>query len=255
MRKIKLILQYDGGRYSGWQAQENAVTIQGLLEDALWRITGGAERVEAAGRTDAGVHALGQAAVFTTSSGLDAAVFKRALNAVLPPDIRVAEALEAAPDFHPRYDAKKKRYFYLIANHAVLSPFAARYSWHVRRPLDAAGMREAASHLTGRHDFKSFCAAGSSVKTTVREVSLLEVRRTDGVEFLGICLQGDFIRITVEADGFLRHMVRNIAGTLVEAGSGAISPDKMSEILSSRDRNAAGPTAPGRGLFLERVEY
>jgi tRNA pseudouridine38-40 synthase len=255
MRKIKLILQYDGGGYNGWQVQENAVTIQGLLESALLRITGGRAVVESAGRTDAGVHALGQVAAFKTSSALDAEVFKRAINAALPPDIRVIAAQEVSQEFHPRYDAKKKRYFYLIANHGVCSPFSARYSWHVKRRLDADGMREAAGYLVGRHDFKSFCAAGSSVKTTVREVSLLEVERTDGVDFLGVRLPGDFLRITVEADGFLRHMVRNIAGTLVEAGRGAVAPAAMSDIIAKRDRAAGGPTAPGRGLFLERVDY
>jgi len=255
MRKIKLIIQYDGGGYSGWQVQENAVTIQGLLEDALFRITGERISVESAGRTDAGVHALGQVAALKTSSGLDAGIFKRAINAVLPPAVRVIEAQEVFKDFHPRYDALKKRYFYLIANHDVCSPFVVRYAWHVKRRLDTSAMSEAAGYLVGRHDFKSFCAAGSSVKTTVREVSLLKIEPTDGAEFLGMRLRGDFIRITVEADGFLRHMVRNIAGTLVDAGRGAVSPAIMPEILAKRDRGASGPTAPGCGLFLERVDY
>ncbi len=247
MRTLKLTIEYDGTNYVGWQRQPNGVSIQGLLEDALAPIEGRAITVHGAGRTDAGVHALGQAASVSLTTALPEATLGRALNAVLPRDVRVLAVEEVPAEFHARFDARTKTYEYRIVNAPLVSAFLHRYVWHVMAPLDLAVMRTAAEALVGRHDFAGFQGAGSVVATTER--TILEVEWRDGTSFdrpLAFC---------IPADGFLRHMVRNIVGTLVEIGIGRWADSHVSAILDSRDRLQAGPTAPPHGLFLVHVGY
>jgi tRNA pseudouridine38-40 synthase len=255
MEKIKLLLEYDGTAYQGWQIQKEGITIQGILEEKILKITGEQSRVIGASRTDAGVHALGQVAAFMTESRLDPQTIKRALNAVLPHDIRVLGASGADGSFNPRDDAAKKSYFYVITNQGISSAFLYRYSWLVQQQLELKSMRAAAQILIGRHDFSSFMGTGSSIKNPEREIFLLSIDKLDNIDFMTAGMRGEFIKIRIEANGFLRHMARNIAGTLVEIGRGRISVDRISEILKSRDRKLAGPTAPANGLFLERIVY
>ena len=255
MRNIKLLIQYDGTRYHGWQSQKQGEpTVQAVLNDCVIRLTGRGG-LKGAGRTDAGVHALGQVAQFSTSSELPVATIKRALNAMLPDDIRVLSSEQADGPFHPRYSATSKSYFYLIANMDNVSPFLSRYVWQVPHRLDIKEMKRAAEGLVVRHDFRAFMGSGSSVKDTIREVTALTVQSSSSIGFLGFKLRGKFIKIAVEGDGFLRHMVRNIVGTLVDVGSGKKVVDSVQDILSSGDRRLAGPTAPAKGLFLVKVEY
>lgn len=255
MRNIRLTLQYDGTDYHGWQSQVGGGTVQNALQEALKRLTGLETPVTAAGRTDAGVHALAQVVSFKTPSDLDAPTIKRALNALLPFDIRVVEASHAPDSFNPRFAARGKVYAYLIANTDLASPFSRKYVWRVVQALDLGAMRAAAAELVGRHDFRAFMGAGSSVGDTVREVRRLEVQELHGIGFMGLTLPGDYVRLEVQGDGFLRHMVRNIVGTLVDVGRGKMQPGRMGEILASGDRTCAGPTAPARGLFLCKVLY
>ena len=255
MKKIKLLLEYDGAAYHGWQVQKDAMSIQGIIEDRVWRVTGEKSSVLGASRTDAGVHALGQVAVFRTESGLDAETIRRALNAVLPQDIRVLDASPVDDSFHPRADAIKKTYFYIVTNQRNSSVFLCRYSWLVPQLLDLAPLTEASWALIGRHDFSAFMGAGSDIKDPVREIYSLEIEKLKGINFMTSCLKGNFIKMSMEADGFLRHMVRNIVGTLIEIGRGRVSAEMMKKILKSLDRKRAGQTAPANGLFLERIEY
>lgn len=255
MQKIRLVIEYDGTGYHGWQVQRNEKTIQGILEDRIGQITGEPARVTGASRTDAGVHALGQVAAFSTSSGLAPERIRHALNALLPPDIRIRDASTVSDVFHPRDGAVKKRYFYIIANQSSCSAFFFRYAWLVRQPLDLHPMRTAAASLRGSHDFSSFMGTGSGIRNPVREVISLEIISRQTLSFMTARVKGNFIAITIEANGFLRHMVRNIVGTLAEIGRGKMSPGHIREILLARDRKCAGPTAPGNGLFLERITY
>ncbi|UCD35640.1 MAG: tRNA pseudouridine(38-40) synthase TruA [Nitrospiraceae bacterium] len=255
MRNIRLTLQYDGTRYAGWQVQKDRATIQGLLEEALFRITGENLRVTGASRTDAGVHALGQVAAFTTQSKLEPPVFLRALNAGLPEDIAVLDAAEEDDDFHPRYSALHKTYSYLIAGPGDCSLFLRKYAWVIPFRLDSGAMEEAACHMRGTKDFSSFRASGCSARNPVRSVTALEITRLPSFPFLTFSCRTPCIRITIRSQAFLRHMVRNIVGTLVDVGRGKMRPDMMSEILERRDRRAAGKTAPACGLFLEKIEY
>lgn len=254
MRTLRMVLQYDGTSYHGWQIQPNGVTIQEVLQQKIAVITGEEATVQGAGRTDAGVHALGQVACFTTRSRLDVPVMKRALNSVLPRDIRITDVSVAPEGFHPRFSAKAKRYFYVIVNSPVVSPFMQRYAWMVSCGLSLEGMKEAADTLKGSHDFSSFRASGCDARTSRRTMFSLDVRE-GGVGFPDGMVQDRVIRIVMEADGFLRHMARNIAGTLVEVGRGRIKSGSLEGIILSRDRARAGPTAPACGLFLERVIY
>lgn len=255
MRIIKLILEYEGTAYHGWQVQKDRITIQSVLEEKVFRVTGEPSGVVGASRTDAGVHAFGQVAVFRTQSKLDAATIKRALNAVLPQDIRVLAATEVGSSFHPREDALRKRYVYIIANQRMSSAFLYRYTWIVPQRLGINLMEQAARMLIGKHDFSAFMGTGSEIKHPVREIYSLDVEKLDTIDFMTVCLKGTFIKMTIEANGFLRHMVRNIIGTLVEIGRGRIPLEEMKEILESRDRRRAGQTAPAKGLFLERIDY
>ena len=242
---LKLTLQYDGTGYVGWQRQAEGISIQGLLEEALLPIEGGPVTVHGAGRTDAGVHALGQVASVRLTASLDAATLARALNAVLPMDVRVARVEEVADDFHARFSATGKIYQYRIVNGPFASPFVRRYVWHVIPKINFDAVREASATLVGTHDFAAFQGTGTSVPSTERTV-----RRIDWAE------QADGLRVMeIEGDGFLRHMVRNIAGTLVEIGLGRWPASAMTGILDSRDRGRAGTTAPPQGLFLIEVQY
>lgn len=246
MRTLKLTLEYDGTDYVGWQRQAQGISIQGLLEAALERIEGRPVPVAGAGRTDAGVHALGQVASVRLSSRLEVAVLRRALNAMLPADVRVLLIEEAADDFHARYSAYAKTYHYRIHNAELVSPFERRYVWHVPQRLDVARMMEAAALFEGTRDFVAFQAAGSPVATTERTVcaSRMDVRDEDRL-----------LVYAIAGSGFLRHMVRNIVGTLVEVGRGRRAPASVADTLNAGDRQAAGPTAPARGLFLAHVDY
>jgi tRNA pseudouridine38-40 synthase len=244
VRTLKLTIQYDGTDYVGWQRQPNGVSIQELVERAIEPIEGRPVTIVGAGRTDAGVHALGQVASVQLQSAIDAATLTRALNATLPEDVRVASAEEAAPDFNARFSAIGKVYAYRIWRGAFLPPFERRYVWHVPPPLDVERMREAARPLTGRHDFSAFRAAGSDAATSERTIRDL---RLDA--------EGERITLTIGGDGFLRYMVRAITGTLVDVGQGRRSVESVAAALASRDRAQAGPTAPAKGLVLLKVEY
>ncbi len=253
MKKIKLIIEYDGTAYQGWQKQKKGLTIQGIIEDRLKIITGKQIKVIAASRTDAGVHALGQVVTFLTE--FDNKKIKKALNALLPKDIRVIDSVEVDSSFHPRFDAKKKIYFYIISNQRETSAFLYRYSWLVPYPLKIPYMIKASEVLIGKHDFSSFKGSGSSIKNNIREIFSLTIEKLNEIEFMSVDIKGNFLKIRIEADGFLRHMARNIVGTLIEIGRERISVSHMKNILESCDRRLAGQTAPPHGLFLERIVY
>jgi tRNA pseudouridine38-40 synthase len=244
MRTLKLVLEYDGFDYCGWQAQGDGLTIQGVLEAALQKILGGPVRVNGAGRTDAKVHALEQVASFRCASDIATTALQRALNSLLPRDVVVHEVRNAPADFHARFSALGKVYAYRILNRPVRAPLRLRYAWHIPQALDVPAMAVAGTYLQGTHHFDSFRATGSEVKTTERTVTELTVTR-----------EQDEIVISCIGNGFLRHMVRNIVGTLVEVGRGARLPADIKRILDGRDRRLAGPTAPPQGLYLVRVLY
>ncbi|HEU4401116.1 MAG TPA: tRNA pseudouridine(38-40) synthase TruA [Candidatus Polarisedimenticolia bacterium] len=244
MRNIKMTVAYVGTRYAGWQVQPGRETVQGVLEAALSRLLQESIRIAGAGRTDAGVHARGQVANFPSASRIPLEGLQRGLNARLPDDIRIMRAEEAAPGFHARSDARSKEYLYRVARTRVLSPFDVPFAAEVHGPLDAAAMGAAAAAFVGTHDFTSMCAASCRVENRVRTVTLSVVEEA-----------GDFLQYRVRAGGFLQHMVRTMAGTLILVGRGRIPADAIGRILLARDRRAGGPCAPARGLTLERVFY
>jgi tRNA pseudouridine38-40 synthase len=238
------VLSYDGTAYAGWQTQAGPPTIQGLLTTAARRLCGATARVTGASRTDAGVHALRQTASLTAESSLPPAAILGALNAALPPDIRITMVDEVATAFHARYGARGKRYLYLVDNGRIASPLLRRFAWHVPVPLDAGRMRTALTILRGTHDFSAFRAAAGHEQPPQCTLRGLHVLR-----------RGDRVAILVSADRYLHHMVRNIAGSAVEVGRRARDPGWLADVLASRDRKRAGPTAPARGLTLIRVMY
>ena len=248
VRTLKLTLAYDGTAYAGWQVQTGQKTLQETLEAALNKITGEAIRVTASGRTDAGVHAVGQIVSFDTQSPLSAEVFQRALNAELPHDMAVLEAADAPPGFHAIRDAVRKRYRYVIHDGPVSDVFRRQYEWHYRQRLDADAMHRASQGLLGTHDFRSFESAWPQRTSSVRTLFDISVRR-------GFSQDDDLLATEVEADGFLYNMVRAIVGTLVEVGRGNRPEGWPAEVLAAQDRRLAGMTAPAHGLFLLRVEY
>jgi len=245
MRNFKMIVEYDGTAYCGWQRQENGITIQQVLEEAIQLITGEKVAVIGSGRTDAGVHALNQVAHFKSSSRLPLNNIYRGMNSVLPPDIVVKEMEEVAGEFHAQHDVKSKVYVYKICNQRLRPVLGRNYFWHIRFPLDLERMKKAAQFLIGTHDFSCFCATGTHVKDRVRTITDIEIKTCDD----------GLIEIKVEAQGFLKYMVRNIIGTLVEVGRGKRKPEEMKPIIESRNRNIAGVTAPACGLFLKEVKY
>jgi tRNA pseudouridine38-40 synthase len=255
MRYIKLLLEYDGTNYHGWQSQKSGGTVQDILGDTIQSVTGEEVKLTAASRTDAGVHALGQVAVFQTRSSLAPDVIMRALNAKLQADIRIMDAEDTGEDFHPRYDATRKSYFYIISEDRRHSAFLHRYIWYVHSALDIERMAEAASLVIGKHDFSSFRGSGCGSKHPVRTVYAADITKLNDLSFMTATLRGNFIKFRIEGNAFLRHMVRNIVGTLVEVGKGKMSVETFGRVLQSRDRTIAGPTAPAQGLFLERIVY
>jgi tRNA pseudouridine38-40 synthase len=247
VRTFKLLLQYDGTDYVGWQRQAAGASIQGVLEDALRPIEGEPVTVHGAGRTDAGVHARGQVASFRLNASIETATLARALNAVLPLDVRVVTAEVMPGDFHARFSATGKIYDYQIVNAPFVSPFIRRFVWHVIPRMNVEAMREAARTLVGEHDFATFQASGSEVHTSVRTVRRIEWDGSGGPD--------DPLVMRIEGDGFLRHMVRGIVGTLTEIALGRWPSGEMVAILASRDRARAGTTAPASGLILREVLY
>ncbi len=255
MRTIKLTLAYDGTAYVGWQRQARGRSIQGELEQALAAIEGRPVAVAGAGRTDAGVHALGQVASLRLAHGIETPALVRALNAKLPPDIRLLAAETVAADFHARYAARRKTYRYHLAAGPVADPFARRYAWHVREPLDVGAMRAAAARLRGRRDFAAFQAVGSEVASTVRTLHSVAITPGSPAFEAPPPAAAPALTIDVGGDGFLRHMVRIIVGTLVAVGAGRVPASGIGAIVASRARERAGPTAPPHGLFLVAVDY
>lgn len=244
MKRVKLTVAYDGTNYCGWQVQPNGITVQEVLNQCLSEFTG--EKIETIGasRTDAGVHALGNVAVFDTEMRMPGDKFSFALNQRLPEDIRIQKSEEVDADFHPRYVKSRKTYEYRILNRRFPIPTERFYSHFTYIPLDIEKMREAADYLVGEHDFKSFCGTGAQVKTTVRTVKEIQIEKDE-----------DKITIRITGEGFLYNMVRIIAGTLMDIGGGLYPPQKMQEILEAKDRKKAGPTAPARGLTLIEIQY
>jgi tRNA pseudouridine38-40 synthase len=246
---FKLTLAYDGTDFVGWQRQASGRSVQAFLEDALSQIEGAPVTVVGAGRTDAGVHALGQVASVSLTHALSAPVLRRALNATLPPDLRVVALEPVPPDFNARFAARTKTYRYRMICGEFISPFDRKFAWHLPVSLDLNQMTRAAAHLEGRHDFAAFQSAGSDVTTTERTVLASQVTMAAKTAEI------EEIRYEVTGDGFLRHMVRALVGTLVEVGAGRLQPEDLQQILLSRDRHRAGPTAPAHGLFLMAVSY
>lgn len=241
---MRLTLAYDGTEFHGWQYQPGLPTIQGLVVQACERVLGAPTRVVGASRTDAGVHALRQVASLVTSSSIEARALGRALNALLPPAIRVLDSSEAPAAFNARRSARGKRYAYLVDRGPFADPFLRRYAWHFPFRLDPAAMSEALRLVRGKHDFSAFCAAAGRGRSPICAVRSARLVRRRGR-----------LVILLSADSFLHHMVRNLMGTLVEVGRGARSPGWIGELLAARDRTLAGPTAPAEGLVLVRVMY
>lgn len=244
MRRIQLIVAYDGTNYHGFAKQKNAITIQETLEKAIYRLTKQNIEVVASGRTDTGVHAKGQCCIIDINTRIPTERFAKALNSWLPSDIVVKEAMDVKSDFHPRFMAKKKTYRYQILTSSTNDPFIGKYSYFYPHELDIKKMQDGARYIEGTHDFKCFCASGSTVKDTVRTVYSIEIRQI-----------ADSIQIDVCGNGFLYNMVRIIAGTLIEIGRGRFLPEDIKKIIESKNRNLAGPTAPPEGLTLQEVFY
>ncbi len=245
MRRIMLVVAYDGTAYSGWALQKSTPnTIEEMLNRAIRALTGEELQVIGASRTDAGVHAYGNVAVFDTKSTIPGDRFSYALNHVLPDDIRVVESMEVASDFHPRHCETEKTYEYRVLNTRTAVPTQRLYSYFFSMPLDEKRMQEAAGYLVGEHDFTSFCNVESKALSHVRRIKDVTVRR-----------EGDMVTISVTGNGFLYNMVRIIAGTLVQIGRGKGEPSDVKEMLLKKDRSAAGPTAPPQGLFLMKYNF
>lgn len=244
-RNFKLILEYDGAQYHGWQRQQGVLTIQEMLESRLEVMLGAPVRVRASGRTDAGVHALGQVVNFYSRTRLRAEEIHRGINSLLPPDIVVLHSEEVDHAFHARFSAASKTYQYRILNRPVGSALGRQFAWHIRQPIHAPPIQDCLKRITGTHDFSAFMASGSSVSSTERSLYRAELQQPSG----------DHLLFVFEANGFLRHMVRNLVGTLVEVGKGKLTPDDFSDILAGKDRRRAGMTAPAHGLCLIAVNY
>jgi tRNA pseudouridine38-40 synthase len=245
IKNFKIIVEYDGSNYCGWQRQNNDPTIQETIEQALWKMTDQKISVIASGRTDAGVHAWGQVANFKCDTRLNDSDFLGGLNSLTPEDIVIVACEQVSDEFHARFSATGKTYHYRILNRLNPAAIRRQYAWHIRKALDLAAMRVAIAHLIGSHDFKAFEGAGSPRAHTVRNVYKADLREESD----------DYVIFEIEADGFLRYMVRNIVGTLVEVGLGKISSEAVKHILESKDRKLAPASAPAHGLFLKKVNY
>ena len=244
MKRVKLIVSYDGTNYCGWQIQQNGITVEEVLNKTISELVGEEIAVIGASRTDSGVHAMGNVAVFDTESQIPSEKMSFALNQRLPEDIRIQSSCEVPLDWHPRYCDTRKTYEYRILNRKISIPTERLYSHFFYYPLDVEKMQQAADYLVGEHDFKSFCSARSQVENTVRTIYYLRVEK-----------EGDMIRIRINGNGFLYNMVRIIVGTLIKVGTGMYPPEHMKEILDAKDRRMAGPKAEARGLTLLEIEY
>lgn len=244
MKRVKLVVAYDGTNYHGWQVQDNGITIEEVLNRTISELVQEDIKVIGASRTDAGVHACGNVAVFDTESRIPGDKFSFALNQRLPEDIRIQESCEVDADFHPRYADTVKTYEYNILNRRFEMPSKRLYAAFCYYPMDIERMNQAAAYLVGEHDFKSFCSAGAQVQTTVRTIYAVNVTKED-----------DMVHIRITGNGFLYNMVRIIAGTLMQVGTGLIEPERVKEILEARDRSKAGPTAVAKGLTLVEIRY
>lgn len=244
MRRIKLIVAYDGTEYSGWQIQPEAPTIEMCLDKAIHELTGENVHVTGASRTDAGVHAYGNVAVFDTESRIPGDRFTFALNRFLPDSIVIQDSWEVSVDFHPRHCNTRKTYEYRILNTAVPLPQKCNFTWHVAGSIDIEKMKEAAAYIVGEHDFKSFCCVRTQAESTVRTIYSLEVLQ-----------EGSEIIIRIKGNGFLYNMVRIITGTLIQVGKGRFMPEYVKQMLEAKDRTVAGQTAPPQGLTLVGIEY
>lgn len=245
MRNIKLTIEYDGSSYHGWQIQPDLRTIQGVMREKIAQITQGDVNLIGAGRTDAGVHALGQVANFQTESAIDLIALQRGLNSLLPPDIVITEVEEVEEEFHARFSARSKVYEYHILNRSYPSALLRANAWFIPYKLDLPSMRKCGKLLIGSHDFSSFRASGDESRHSIREIIHLEIEKR----------QDNLIVLTIEANAFLREMVRSIVGTLVDVGRGKTSFSEFKEIFGAHDRRKAGMTAPAQGLFLVEVTY
>ena len=244
MKRVKLVVAYDGTNYHGWQVQDNGITIEEVLNRTISELVQEDIKVIGASRTDAGVHACGNVAVFDTESRIPGDKFSFALNQRLPEDIRIQESCEVDADFHPRYADTVKTYEYNILNRRFELPSKRLYAAFCYYPMDIERMNQAAAYLVGEHDFKSFCSAGAQVQTTVRMIYAVNVTKDD-----------DMVHIRITGNGFLYNMVRSIAGTLMQVGTGLMEPEQVKEILEARDRSKAGPTAVAKGLTLVEIRY
>lgn len=245
MKRVKLTVAYDGTNYCGWQVQPNGITVEEVLNQHLSELLREPIRVVGASRTDAGVHALGNVAVFDTTARMPAEKISFALNTRLPQDIRIQESREVAADFHPRFCNTVKTYEYKILNRRFADPTKRLYSLFYYIPLDTERMKKAAAYLVGEHDFKSLCTHKAEVENTVRTIYDVEILKD----------ANDMITVRIRGNGFLYNMVRIIVGTLLRVGSGYYEPDYMKELLEAKDRQAAGETAPPQGLTLVKIEY
>ena len=242
--RVKLVVAYEGTNYCGWQIQPNGITIEQVLNETLSSLLGEEITVTGASRTDAGVHSLGNVAVFETHTKMPAEKISFALNQRLPEDIVVQESCQVPEDFHPRFSKSRKTYEYRILNCRFRQPLERRTSYFYHYPLDVSAMQRAAAYLVGEHDFTSFASVHAQTNTYVRMIYALDVVR-----------EGDMIRIRVQGNGFLYNMVRIIAGTLIQVGAGIKKPEDMESILAGKDRELAGPTAPAHGLTMIGLEY
>lgn len=265
-RNIRLRIAYDGTRFAGWQVQPDQLTVQGCIESAIEQVSGEQQRLLCAGRTDSGVHALGQVVNFTTFSRIPAAKWRPALQTRLPEDIVILESDEVSPGFHSTFWARSKRYRYVIHNSVVANPFLRHFSWRIGQPLNVEAMQDAAECLLGTHDFRSFESHWPNKATSVRTVMDLTIQRRHACDlFQPLSLHdphllppdgpGEFICLEIEADGFLYNMVRTITGTLTYVGRGTWTRNDVQRILASQDRSIAGGTAPACGLFMVQVNY
>lgn len=244
MRNIKLIIEYDGTDYHGWQSQQNAVAVQDVVRKAIKKLTGEDVTLTGSSRTDTGVHAYGQVANFMTDSRIPADRFCYAINTNLPEDIAIKSSVEVDESFHARFSTKGKKYRYLIYNHPVPPALLCHRAWHEPRIVDFEAMKQAAPDFLGEHDFSAFKATGSDVKTNERTITYVDLKKED-----------ELITFEIAGNGFLYNMVRIIVGTLVDVGLGKIPADSISKIIESRDRRQAGMTAPAHGLYLVEVYY